>query len=344
MATEEELKQQLEELRRKLKDTETQLQQGNAASNKTNVIVHTTTERKLRSFSEKDDVEEWVELVKLHATFRKMKIDEQPSYIIDHLGENPKRELQLQIDFKKATTSEIFDTLKDVFGSRKTLFMLQQEFFTLEQRENSIDEYSQLIMDSMLRLKKKDSVSYKKPETILKERFAEGLNHISLKREIRRLNREQPDLKFYELRDLAKQWTTDTHDEITSAESISAMRQTIQEQQQNIATLTQNYQSFNRSSRGFYKHRSRGRGQYRGSYRGRYGSWNQDGRPQTDVNEDTVPSSESPREPSQRVIICYNCNQPNHLARDCLLKKRNQAPTDNNQQEKPEGASNFHHS
>ncbi len=169
------------------------------------VIVHTTQEKKMTKYSEKEDIDEWCESVKNHHAMKKMDHErDRVNFIIDHLTEYPKQTLMVQIDRRKATSKEIFDILKDAYGNKKSLFQLQKEFFKTDQGDSTIREYSQIIINQLLILQKKDPVTYKDADTVLKERFAEGLQSTSLKHEMKRLNREQKELKFHSLLHLAE--------------------------------------------------------------------------------------------------------------------------------------------
>ncbi len=83
------------------------------------VIVHTTQEKKMTKYSEKEDIDEWCESVKNHHAMKKMDHErDRVNFIIDHLTEYPKQTLMVQIDRRKATSKEMFDILKDAYETK----------------------------------------------------------------------------------------------------------------------------------------------------------------------------------------------------------------------------------
>ena len=351
MATEA-LKQTIEELQQKLKETERELQKKQETSQ--TIVVHTSSEKKLPRFNENDNIEEWCDLATNHPSLKKLKLEkEKVDFILDHLTDNPKRELRFQIDRTKASSQEVFKVLQEIYGSKKTFLQLQQEFFTSQQGDNTIETFAHLLMEQFLQLQKKDIAVYKDTDAILKERFAEGLREVSLKREMRRLNREQPSLKFHELRDLAKTWQKDLGEQHATSETILTLQQTVLQQQKQLDTLTQNMKQTSQIKKEdtdnliqhqqYSNHGFRGRGQGRGRGRG-YNHGIQSHRHHNPhfVHNQTHPhnyqttrfNSYHPQHQTSQPssshlnlhrptgpIYCHYCHQPNHIARDCFLRK-----------------------
>ena len=184
------------------------------------VVVHTNKERKLMKYSEKDDIDDWCDSIKGHSAMKTLSTElDRVSFIMDYLTENPKRTLKVQIDKKKATTKEVFEILKDAYSNKKSLFQLQTDFFKTDQGDCTIQEYSHTIMKQLLILQKKDPVTYRDADMVMKDRFAEGLQSTSLKHEMKRINREQIELKFHELLHLAESWVKDNEISNTNSES-----------------------------------------------------------------------------------------------------------------------------
>ena len=56
------------------------------------------------------------------------------------------------------------------------------------------------LMDIMCELRRMGWKNYTDEDTILKERLAEGVRDINLRRELQRLNEGRPAMKFHEVR------------------------------------------------------------------------------------------------------------------------------------------------
>ena len=359
----------VQELQQRIADLEQQLnaaaqQQGGATAAQpttaSSVIVHTRKE-KIKKFKETDDVEEWIEEVEPCLS----KFDTETlkvNFILENLDQRPKTEIRLNIDRSKATSSEVFDILREAYGVKETSIQLQQEFYTRKQQPTeSIEDFSYALMDKAINLKKMKLKAFQKPNEILKEVLAEGVNDINLKRELRRLNTEQPTLTMHELMDRATKWDKDKEQQkeldvetCSQTSTMSTLLQAFQEQQEEIKKLSEAMQSRGRGQnrgRGYYRGQNRGnswsRGQYRGNSRGRGQgrghSWergydqgnNPPAQPSTwNGTGQQQPEAATPQQSPQmenanngevtRNNNCFYCNQPNHIQRFCLQKRRDE--------------------
>lgn len=125
---------------------------------------------------------------------------------------------------------------------------------------------------------------------------------MSLRRELRRMNRESPDLKFFEFRDLAMVWVKDSKQEATKLESlqdiitlqqqqIDTLTNVMKEQSQRVAEVTEQHSHYNR---GNFQYRSRSG--YRGRPRGRGGNRSQSLNPDYNRNySNTRDDGDTPR-------------------------------------------------
>ena len=210
--------------------------------------------------------------------------------------------------------------MKGVYGVKKSPFELEMEFYALNQTPgDTLTAYSHELMKLLFLLQKQAPEMKKHSDKMLKQKFADGVNDNELKRELKRLNRENVDLKFYELRDLATDWVKDSKPDNSKIDSLMEM---ISLQQQQIQTLSEGMskqtdlisQVEEQQTKYSYRGHSRSRGSFRGRSRGR--GWSRDRSNNTDVKSDDISDS------NDHMIICHYCSQPNHIAPNCWKRKR----------------------
>lgn len=299
-----------------------------------NIVVNYSKDRKIVKFKQNDDIDEWVKNVELYVKKKFSNEEERVSFIADHLDEDVKTEIRLDIDMDKSTSTEFLDLLKNIYSIKQTIFELQQEFYGREQLANeSLHDYSHVLMKLMVLMKKKAPEMYLETDKILKQRFAEGVQDVSLRRELKRLNKEALSLKFFQLRDEALSWIKESKPETKEIESlkeltsinqqqIHMLTQAMQEQTdkvQRTAEIAQ--QRFDNSNyNGFFNSRSRSRGRSRGVGRGNSGYYRNQKQPSDkgSNNEPKKDDTSGQRDP----IICHYCSELNHIAPFCWKKRQ----------------------
>ena len=88
-------------------------------------------------------------------------------------------------------------------------------------------------------MKKSAPDMYANTDQVIKQRFAERVHDRSLRRELKRLNKESPSLKLFQLRDEAVAWMKDSQAETSELQSL---RELTMLNQQHIQVLTQTMQ------------------------------------------------------------------------------------------------------
>ena len=150
---------------------------------------------------------DWVAGVRAQLELRGMVGKEAAAFIREHLVGDARREVNGRGAEVTEDPEKIFNVLVRVFGDGNALPQLQQQFYSYQQghAQDLLRCSLQLveIYDRMVALDKSQEAH---PESALKNRFAEAVRDESLKRELRRLNIDQPGLKFFDLRDRAIQW------------------------------------------------------------------------------------------------------------------------------------------
>ncbi len=194
------------------------------------------------------------------------------------------------------------------------MLQLQQKFYSRDQgKDESLSDYSYILMEIMLVLQERDSRTYADSDAILKERFAEGIRDKSLKRQLKWLNLES-SLKFWQLRDRARSWIENgsratlarSQGVLATSEALHGdFKKALEDQQKQIKELSD---SISVLAKGLCRKSSdsaTGRGQ--GKIR----------------------------------FLCHYCKGPNHYARDCFKRKRaDESKSGKSQQEKSGQASN----
>ena len=88
-------------------------------------------ERKMKNFSEHDDIDDWIDNIKSHLnglTSEREKVD----FIFSHLNKRPCTELRVQVDRGKATTKQVFDILRKTYAVKESNIELQVWFVGVE--------------------------------------------------------------------------------------------------------------------------------------------------------------------------------------------------------------------
>ena len=329
---EAELEAKVKLLEGRLRDAELRNQElaADRSPRTTNVTVNSFKDRKIANFTSTCDVDEWIQTVKLYIDSKTANEREKVNFVIDHLDEDAKTELRLEIDLTRSTSSEVFQILKNVYSIKDTVFELQQQLYARDQHDNeSLSEYSHVLMKKLFSMQKKAPDMYKDTDDILKQRFAEGVSDLSLKRELKRVNRESKSLKFFQVRDIAISWIRDCEIKaVSESDDMVSLRHTVKLQEQKLEEFTNVFKnqmhvseqtSFQRR-RDDHRSHSRGRSRGRRHYQSHKSYSNQTDHEQSPhSNTFTDPNHENDSKP---VIICHYCNVPNHIAPNCWKRKQ----------------------
>lgn len=297
--------------------------------------------------SKTENKEDWIENIQKYATDRYDDEKDRVSFIYEKLDKTSKNEVSFSIeDLSKANTVEIIAVLKTLHCREPTYMQLQNQFHTrCQKRDETIDDYSQALIELFLKLRKLQPAIAKERDMILKEKLADGVADSQLRRELKRLNTERSTLKFVELRECARRWMDDSSkktvraDETACSESSTGMMTLIKEQQEQIKQLTEAVAklsapqtqtlSYKENQMGRQSGDFRGRGyRYRGNYRRgnfRRGGWNGQ-RPQQQSDSDKKVEDTSKEAGKEQVDsrMCRYCGERNHYQRFCLKLKEDQ--------------------
>jgi hypothetical protein len=89
-------------------------------ASKQNIIVNSVKDRKIPVFDPKQDADDWVQNVVLFLDKKSFSEAEKISWILDHLPDDTKTEIRLEIDVKRCSARELLDLLKQVYGVKQS--------------------------------------------------------------------------------------------------------------------------------------------------------------------------------------------------------------------------------
>ena len=202
----------LEELNTKIEELQRQLTQKPA--------IRVTQHRKLDRFSgnERDarKTTDWVEDAR--AVLQTVPADEQVSFILSHLTGTAREEVRFAEETKKDSTEKIFNILEDNFGEKRSDAQLKTALYDRFQKNSeTVRQYSRALLELANKIRKQTD-----KDKLLVEVFCENLGDVYVRREIKKILRDNPDTKFTTLRDLAIQLAEDEGDTLMTTTASSS--------------------------------------------------------------------------------------------------------------------------
>ena len=306
---------------------------------KVSVVYQTRPEKTLKKFKENDDIDCWIDIA-TGFTRRMTTETDKIDLILNFLDKRPLTEIRFRIDRSNATADQVFGILRSIYSPKESLSTLRQKFYSRRQETGeSLNEYSYALMEILMIIEQKQNVKHNM-DGELKDRFADGVHDVVLCRELKRLNKERPDLKFFELRDEANEWVScapvaenATSEVVAANDGMQTVLKLLKEQQAEITKLSNAVYNgpphATAESSGYYRGRGqiRGRGGSHSWNHGRDSEWNSNrGKSSSQHREASVSNTQVSRAP----ITCYYCHQPNHVEMHCIKKKQDNITTQKN--------------
>ncbi|XP_076089041.1 uncharacterized protein LOC143059432 [Mytilus galloprovincialis] len=285
-------------------------------SNEKNV-VYVQKDRKVPKFTGYNfQVEDWIEDVNTVLHAREMSRQERADFIYLQLEGSAKDEVKYRSHLVRQSPDQILEILQDAFGVKDNITKLQKNFLDCVQKPNeSLREYSYVLMDLMSKITNKDSTWMPNKEKTLCDQFSQNVQDSFLRKHLKQIVRAQSHIPFLDLREEAIMWseeeeykdkryntkikseTTDTVPEEpkctadvcaskdktdSSSEQSDKFNQLlgiVQKQSEQIETLTKIVNTKQQST----------------NYNSRYNRF----------------------EPQRRNLLCFGCNEPGHKIADC---------------------------
>ena len=338
MPTKEELENMLTNAMEKLEAAEEKLKTYADEEKKPLVLGR---DKKIEKFDGSGDFIDFCDEITHYLDSRFRGTDSQKaSYLFDHLSGKARKEVKFRLgDVTKATVDDILVVLDNVFGIRETTTQLLQKFYSRNQKKTEQSEdYAYALIDIMRQLQHKAPKQYSNVDEMMKEKFADGVLDVSLKRELKRLNSDRPGLKFWELRDRARKWLEDGSSSVktdcdSKTDTTSVDMKKVMEQMQKLCEMDhelinthddESNEASNQAQR-FYKKSFPKPNQFRAT---RSGQFKVKTPGQTQQQPQTPTDGEN----------CYYCGLPNHYAKHCrkqlkekgMLKQENEVEVEDN--------------
>ena len=146
------------------------------------------------------EINEWIQDAKQHLKTIDSN-DAKLDFIFDNIGGQCKDEIRLRPESERNTPEKIFEIIRTVFTNFQTLASLQQQFYQRNQGQGeSLQNFSLALMTIVDKIEHKDSKAITDKDTMLREKFVDGIRDDSLRREMRRYLHQYKTMKFPEFR------------------------------------------------------------------------------------------------------------------------------------------------
>lgn len=150
---------------------------------------------------------DWLDELNATLSYRPFTGAEKAAFIYEQLGGEARQEIKYQPQAVRSDPDQVLDILTEIYGRPSSLTKLQRQFFERRQREGeSVREYSHALMAIMEEINHCKVSKTWAGEFALRDQFAENLCDISLRRELKKVIRQQSTLSFFDLRKEALQW------------------------------------------------------------------------------------------------------------------------------------------
>lgn len=185
-------------------------------------------------------VEEWVEEAESCIRSKHMSNYEKALFLYDHLEGEARNEIKYRPTATRENPVEIVRVLKEVYGCTKSYVLLQQRFFDRKQKEGeSLFEFSHALMELMEKIKLSKGDCIANPDLVLRDQFCENVNDSTLRRELKRLVRDNEGWTILDVRREATRWVEEGQTGRDRGHRAVARNNEVQYTSQCEATLTQ---------------------------------------------------------------------------------------------------------
>ena len=287
--------------------------QGNGANGEGSLrreVMYIPRERKCPNFSGGPgtlSIEDWLEEIDCSTRGRHMSEIDKALFMYDHLEGEARAEIKFRPRGEREDPKFITDVLTELYSCSTSYVSLQHQFFDRRQKDSeSLQEFSLALLSIMDKITKSNSDAVPNSDQVLRDQFAEGVRDHMLRRELKRLVRQTPEVSLLDLRKEAIRWVEEGQPQgvrhtrptshsyetqaIVTCEAVGAkqseyseLKEIVMKQQEQLDMLIKTL-----GTQGGYN-----RGMQRPRQASRY-KWSPEGQP-----------------------ICFRCNQAGHIARFC---------------------------
>lgn len=175
-------------------------------------FVHVPSQRKCPKFTGKISVdlftvEKWVEEARRCLEVRHMPLAEQLLFLMDHVEEGAKSELDFHPFETRNTPEKIFTLLLENFSCSQSYVAAQLQLYQRSQKEGeSLREYSYALKSLMDVVIRKTPGGVPNSDRLLRDQFIENVLDDTLRRELKKQVATAPEMSFVSLRSIAIKW------------------------------------------------------------------------------------------------------------------------------------------
>lgn len=274
-------------------------------------IVYLPRERKCPIFrgTHGIGINEWEEEVRISMRVRHVGLNDQASFIFDHLEGEARDEIRYRPTAERENPERVFAILKELYGCQKPYVSLQEDFFSRRQLDGeTLQEFSHALFCLMEKVVACSPHRMTNSPTLLRDQFVENVINPDLRRELKRFVRTKPACTLLDVRAEALSWereggvgdgrinfhsvptlcssqtvsmqpqVSDPPFSDTTASQLAALIALVQTQQEQLAQITQTLVAMRQPS--------------------------------------------EPRSPRPSSFVCHRCQQPGHIARYCNARVR----------------------
>ena len=150
---------------------------------------------------------EWVEELDSYCRQLELGAEEQLGVAIDHLGGVAKDEVLCTPVKERDTLVKVISVLWRIFGPSETIASLTSALYTRSQlNDETLSEFSRALIQIQERMEQvaegaELTALQLMRDEVLKERFVQGASDPTIRRELRRMQIEKPELTFYTFRE-----------------------------------------------------------------------------------------------------------------------------------------------
>lgn len=150
---------------------------------------------------------DWVEEVRSSMRARYLSPLDQAYFIYDHLEGEAKEEIRYRPRADREDPERLFDILQELYGCSKSYVTLQENFFSRKQLEGeSLQEYSHALFCLMEKVSRSTPGGLGNSAVLLRDQFVEYVLDPALRRELKRLVRQNPEYTLLDVRKEAIRW------------------------------------------------------------------------------------------------------------------------------------------
>lgn len=132
---------------------------------------------------------------------------EQAFFLFDHLEGEARDEIKFRSSTERGDPAQIISTLQELYGCTESYVALQEAFFSRRQQEGeTLVEFSLALLGLMERVKQQVPGDVPNAEALLRDQFIEHVLDGSLRRDLKKYARQHPRATMLEVRGEAMRW------------------------------------------------------------------------------------------------------------------------------------------